>query len=227
MRRRTRYSKNGYTLIEVLIAVAIFSAMVVVSSMALNQGLSQYQNLKERGINFWDKAKYLWLNKSLSSTVDYYVFSRGDGWFPYFRGNQELVSYVSLSPFAGQAPVVVWIRNERQDDGSRSLVYYELPVYAKTLKDIERDFAFKDYEKGSSIALVKKAEDISITFYGYGLPDYRWSWTSEFDGARKKTLPQTLKIAYKDKATGEKNSIILPVNTNSMIKTIYNESYTE
>lgn len=225
--RRLLSSKRGYTLIEVLIGVAIFSAMVILASMALSQGLSQYQHLKDKGINFWDKAKYLWLNKSLSSTVDYYVFSRGDGWFPYFRGNQELVSYVSLSPFAGDKPVVVWIRNERQEDGSRNLVYYELPVYAKALKEIERDYAFGDFKKGSSIALVKKAEDISITFYGYGLPDYRWSWTSEFDSAKKKTLPQTIKIAYKDKATGEKNSIILPINTNAMIKNVYNEIYTE
>lgn len=221
------YSKRGYTLIEVLIGVAIFSAMVVLASMALSQGLGQYQRLKEKGINFWDHAKYLWLDKSLNSVVDYYVYSRGSGWAPYFKGNRDLISYVSLSPFAGEGPVVAWIRNERQEDGSRALVYYELPVYAKDLKELERAYTLGDFKKGASTVLFSKAEEITASFYGYNTTERKGSWSSDFDSARTHQLPEIIKINFKDRETGEKRNIILRTNVNSSIKAFYNEIYSE
>lgn len=219
------FSNKGYTILEVLIAIAIFTAMVTIASMALNQGLGQYHRLMERGINFWDNAKYLWINKSLNSAVDYYVYSRDSGWFPYFRGNQELISYVSSSPLATDEPVVVWIRNERQDDGNRSIVYYELPVYAKNMQEIERQYLFGDFKKGNSITLLKGIGDVSIKFYGYDLLEKQWSWTGDFDGSKRKVLPQAIKIDYKDMGTGERKTVILGINTNSLNKMIYNEGY--
>ncbi|PMP91694.1 MAG: prepilin-type cleavage/methylation domain-containing protein, partial [Hydrogenobaculum sp.] len=56
--------KKGYTLIEVIIAVAIFSMMVVLGTMAFTQGLRQYKNILRHGLNFWQNAKYVWLTKS-------------------------------------------------------------------------------------------------------------------------------------------------------------------
>lgn len=219
------YSENGYTILEVLIAVAIFSAMVAMSTMALDQGLKQYHNLMERGINFWDNAKHLWLNKSLNSSIDYYVCSRDSGWFPYFKGDQELISYVSLSPLAGDEPVLVWIRNERLDNGSRSLVYYEMPVYSMGINDIERQYAFGDFKKGKSIILLKEIQDVEIRFYGYDIMAGKWVWTGDFDGRKKKVLPEVIRVDYRGKDDKEKRRLILGVNTNSMIKMIYNEIY--
>lgn len=227
-RLQRSYSENGYTILEVLISVVIFSVMVTLATMALNQGLRQYHNLMDRGVNFWDNAKYLWLNKSLNSTVDYYVYLKDGGWFPYFKGNQELISYVSLSPLAGNEPVVVWIRNERQDDGSRSLVYYELPVFSMGINEIERQYAFGDFKKGKSITLLKGIQDVEIRFYGYDIYDMkesRWLWSADFDGNKKRVLPEVLRIDYREKDNREKRRLVLGVNTNSMLKMIYNEIY--
>lgn len=221
------YSKGGYTILEVLIAVAIFSAMVTMSTMALNQGLKQYHNLIEKGINFWDNAKHLWINKSLASAVDYYVYSKDAGWFPYFKGDQELISYVSLSPLTGNEPVLAWIRNERMNDGSRSLVYYELPVYSMGINDIERQYAFGDFKKGKSIILLKEIQDVEIRFYGYEIRNAKWVWTGDFDGKKRRVLPEIIRVDYRKKDDKEKRTLILGVNTNSMIKTIYNEIYYE
>ncbi len=217
--------KSGYTLIEVLIAVAIFSTIVTIATMALNQGLKQYHGILDKGINFWDNARYLWINKSLNSTVDYYVYSRGDGWYPYFRGTQEVISYTSLSPLAGNKPVIAWIRNERNDDGSRSLVYYELPVYAKDMKDIEREYVFGDFKNGNSTTILKGIENVDITFYGYDIQDKQYTWSRDFDGKNKRTLPQVVKIDYRKVGEEGRRTITFNINTNSLTKIGYNEEY--
>src|SRR5208283_6146541 len=78
---------KGYTFIEVLVAMAIFSSMIMLATMALNQGLKQYRGLMEKGVNFWDKAKYLWIDSSFGTVVDYYVYKEKVGWAPYFYGD--------------------------------------------------------------------------------------------------------------------------------------------
>ncbi|MCS7106347.1 MAG: prepilin-type N-terminal cleavage/methylation domain-containing protein, partial [Candidatus Aenigmarchaeota archaeon] len=67
-------SVKGYTLLEVLIASLIFSAMIFLATLALDQSLKQYQSLIKRGLNFWEDSKILWLQRSLSSALDYYVY---------------------------------------------------------------------------------------------------------------------------------------------------------
>jgi general secretion pathway protein J len=197
--------------------------LVMLSTMALNQGLRQYHNLMERGINFWDKAKYFWLNKSLNSAVDYYVFTKDAGWFPYFEGSQEGISYVSLSPFVGNEPVIVWIRNERLDDGKRSLIYYELPVYSSGIQEIERLYDFRDFKKAKPLILLQDIQDVEVSFYGYDISEARWAWTKDFAGDKKKILPEVIRIDYREH--NEKKRLVLGINTNSMFKLIYDELY--
>lgn len=214
---------KGYTLIEVLVGMAIFSAMMMLGGVALNQGLKQYHGLAEKGIGFWDDAKKIWIDKSFNSTIDYYVRTRSDGWFPYFKGNQEGISYVSLAPLAGEVPVVVWIKSEAGESGRRSLIYYELPVYTKSYEEIERNEIFADFKKGTSLKLLEGAEDIEFRFYGYDLRERRFKWSSHFDGNRTKMLPSSILISYA--YAGKQDRLIFGINVNSMIKMVYNEIY--
>jgi general secretion pathway protein J len=190
--------------------------------MALDQGLKQYHGLMEKGVNFWDNARHLWLNRSLSSSVDYYVADRGK-WFPYFYGLRDRISYVSLAPLVGDIPVVVWIIKERQDNGRFSLVYYELPVYTKGLKEIERDYVLNEYKKGQSIKLLSDVDNVEPEFYGYDLLKEKDEWSNDYQGDKKMTLPSLLKFNYI--IEGRKNSLVFRINTNSMRKTIYHDIY--
>jgi len=221
--RRKKSSAEGYTLVEVLVATAIFTAMLMLAGMALNQGLMQYQGLVEKGLNFWDYAKKIWIDKSFNSTTDYYVYTRSDGWFPYFKGSQEGISYVSLSPFAGELPVVVWIKNIADDKGKRALVYYELPVYTKSYEEIDRDEVFGDYKKGKSLRFLDSVDGMEISFYGYDLRNRKYGWYGSFDGSRMKALPSLIKVSYSQ--NGAKGSLLFTINVNSLTKTGYEELY--
>ena len=220
---RERYYFRGYTLIEVLVAMAIFSSMVILAGVALNQSLKQYHGLAEKGIGFWDDAKKFWIDKSFNSTIDYYVHTRNDGWFPYFKGSHEGISYISLAPLVGEIPVVVWIRNEAEANGMRSLVYYELPVYTKTYEEIDRDYIFADYKKGRSIKLLEGVEGIEFSFYGYDIKENRFEWFSFFDGNKMKLLPSSIIISYNH--NGKKDRLAFGINVNSFLKMLYNEMY--
>ena len=220
---RERCCPEGYTLIEVLVAMAIFSSMMILAGMALNQSLKQYHGLAEKGLGFWDYAKKIWIDKSFNSITDYYVHTRSEGWFPYFRGSQEGISYVSLAPLTGELPAVVWIRNEAEENGMRSLVYYELPVYTKSYEDIERDYIFADYKKGKSVKLLEGVESIEFSFYGYDIRDRKYGWYNNFDGNRVKLLPSSIIISYNH--NGKKDKLVFSINVNSLVKMYYNEMY--
>ena len=203
--------------------MVIFTAMLMLAGLALNQGLTQYHGLVEKGLNFWDYAKKIWVDKSFNSATDYYVYTRSDGWFPYFKGSQEGVSYVSLAPFAGELPVVVWIKSEEENGGKYSLVYYETPVYTKTYEEIERDYVFGDYRKGKSFKLLEGVGGIEFSFYGYDELKRMHQWYSSFDGKKMKVLPSLVKISYAhDPGRGD---IIVRINVNSLLKRVYNEDY--
>lgn len=214
---------SGYTLIEVLVAATIFSAMVTLASMALNQGLKQYQGLMEKGLNFWDNARYVWIQRSFNSTADYYIHTAMDGWTPYFIGNLDQVSYVSLSPLVGERPVVVWIRYEQEGDGKHSLVYYELPVETKTYDAINRETVFSEYKKGASVKLLEGLDSLEWSFYGFDIGERKYVWSQSYDARRKKLLPALVKVSYGSGAA--KNILVFGINVNSTLKMNYNEAF--
>jgi len=203
--------------------MAIYMAMLMLAGTALNQGLAQYQGLVEKGIDFWDYAKKISLDKSFNSAIDYYVYTRSDQWFPYFKGESESVSYVSLAPFAGDLPVVVWIKSERQSNGKTAVVYYELPVYTKSYEDIEREESFGDYKKGKSMKVLENAESVEFRFYAYDFLTKKYEWVDRFKGSKKKLLPALVKISYMH--NGEKSILNFRINVNSLVKMLYDERY--
>ena len=202
--------------------MAIFSSMIMLATMALNQGLRQYRGLMEKGVNFWDKAKYLWIDGSFGAAVDYYVYKENTGWFPYFYGDGERISYVSLSPLTGDLPVVVWIVKEKRDNGLYAVVYYELPVYTKTCKELDWDYISGNYKKGSSLTLLDGVQDIDMAFYGFDVLRRNGQWSPTFDGSTRRSMPSTVKLTY---VAGTKKQVLLfCINTNTMRKADYNDT---
>ncbi|MGD0280598.1 MAG: prepilin-type N-terminal cleavage/methylation domain-containing protein [Smithella sp.] len=214
---------RGYTLIEVVVAIAIFSAMLLLGGMALNQGLKQYQGLIEKGFCFWDYAQNIWTDKSFHSTIDYYVHTDTQGWFPYFKGDQEGISFVTLAPFAGDMPVVMWIRKENVENGKEKLIYYELPVYAKSYRELEDDFTSGAYKKGRSIRILEGIDRVQFEFYGYDIRDGKHKWSRIYNGEQMKRLPMLVRIEYMQ--GGLKKMLTYAIHVNSLIKWDYTGNY--
>lgn len=217
-----RNSARGYTLIEVIIATAIFSAMVLLATMALNQGLRQYQGLMDKGVNFWEMARHFWMNRSVASMTDYYVSDDKGKWFPYFRGGNDMFSYVSLAPIAGDLPVVVWITREKLEDGRYALIYRERPVHTQTRRNLESDYALETYKKGQSLVVMDGLDDLKFRFYGYYYAKQKEEWSDEYEGEKRFRLPTLVEIDYVSQ--GGKGTLYFGIRANSPRKTAYNET---
>ncbi|MBF0345578.1 MAG: prepilin-type N-terminal cleavage/methylation domain-containing protein [Nitrospirae bacterium] len=216
LNRPYRQSNCGYSLIEVLIAVAIFTSMVMLSMVALNQGLTQYKRLMEEGINFRRYARTFWLHQSTAGMINYLVNDNGR-WFPYFYCSIDRVSYVSASPFSSNVPVIVWIVKEKlPSTGNFALTYYELPVYAKKYEDIERDYSSSDYKKGSSFVILEDIADVRIESYVIDAVTKLWDWRTDYDAKDDKRLPSSIRISFKRQ--GRTEMFYLSIHTNKAIR---------
>lgn len=223
--RQRRQRNKGYTLIEVLVAAVIFAAMIGLATMAFDQSLKQYRGLMEKGINFWDNARNLAFYRSFNCASDYYVRGENGKWFPYFHGSQDLVSYVTLSPMTGDVPVVVWIVKEALSDGFFDVNYYELPVYTKTVWQIERDYVFGDYKKAQPLKILEQITELDVSFYGYDWTKNDYTWTHDFEGEKKLELPVLIKLTYVQE--GERGVMLFGIQTNSPRKYSYNQAYVQ
>lgn len=209
---------KGYTLLEVLIASLIFSMIIFLATFVLNQSLKQYQDLIQKGLNFWENAKIFWLQKSLSSAIDYYVYDeRKKLWFPFFIGNTNEIVYVSLSPLSNDYPVLVVLKKEILSKEKEALVYYELPVYTMNFNDIEKILIFSEYKKYNSVVLFKDLERLSFKFYGYDPANKFYDWFSEYNSNYSFCLPSIIKIEFSKE--GVQDSIYGIINIQKQRKT--------
>jgi general secretion pathway protein J len=215
-------SSKGYTLIEVMVAIVIFSSMMLLAGVALNQGLGQYRGLVDKGLNFWDHAQKIWLDKSFHSMTDYYIFTKSDRWFPYFKGDLNYISYITLAPLVGDEPVVVWLKKEQEENNKFQLLYYEMPVHVKTAEDLEKDYISNEYRKGLPYAILAELDQVDFSFYGCDAKKANCHWQSAYDGKSFKFLPDAVKISYR--RGSESGFLLFSTNVNSEIKKSYDES---
>ncbi len=210
--------KKGYTLIETIIAIAIFAMMVYIGAMALSQGLKQYKHILSSGIGFWKYAKYVWITKNISSMLDYYIWSPY-GYGPYFVGHEDMMSYITLSPLANDMPSqAIWMVKRIKD--RYYLYYYETPAYSKLLRALESEYKEDNYKKLPSFVILKDCDSIKLMYYGYDFNTHKYNWYKNFNGLKAKILPTLVKIVYtKSQKTHE---LIFGVNDNSSYKSNYN-----
>ncbi len=195
--------------------------MILLATMALNQGLKEYHGLMEKGVNFWETAKHFWVDRSVGSMTDYYVSDGKGKWFPYFRGGEDMVSYVSLAPLAGDLPVVVWITKEREDNGKYVLLYRESPVDVKNMKDLDGDYTLDRYKKIEPVVIMEGLEKLRFRYYGLVPGKGVEEWSVDFDGAKRFLLPGVIEMEYV--LNGKKEVLLFGSHVNSTWKANYSE----
>jgi len=216
---------KGYTLLEVLISIVIFSAMLLLGSVAFNQGLKNYETIAKRGIHFWENTRLLLLQRSFSSIFDYFVHDSRGRFFPYFIGRTDLISFVTNSPLSYDYPVLVVLSKEKREEGSLDLVYYEQPVFTMNYDEIERFINFKEYQKlARRVVFLSNLESITFSYYVFDQRRGLYTWVSTYEGRNGLYLPKMVKIEYQEKGAN-RDSLILGIYVDTTRKLFYNEIY--
>ncbi|MBF0320802.1 MAG: prepilin-type N-terminal cleavage/methylation domain-containing protein [Nitrospirae bacterium] len=208
-------SRRGFTLIEVVVGIAIFTSMVLLSTVALNQAFDQYKTVMDEGVNLWKVARSFWIHKSASGMLYYFIDEgKRKEWYPYFVCTTDTISYVSASPMADNVPVVVWIVREKNGNNF-NVVYYELPVYVKKQEELEKDYQNGTYKKGNSFVIIEDVSDVHFESYVADPLTKLWDWSREYYGKTGGKLPKYVRVAYKK--DGRYDALMLSISANATV----------
>lgn len=212
MKNQTRIKDlYGYTLLEVIIALLIFTIMSVLAVRAFEQSLRQYELFKLRDGDLWEEKKWILLNRTFQCLIPYNLSNPRAQRYPYFIGRQNIISYVSNCPIVNDLPVIVFLEKELDQSGKFKLVYYEFPIYSSDYSEIKRLEFTKEYRRGTKLIYLSDVEFIELFFFGYDQIEKRWKWFMEFDGAQTISIPRIVKISYK--SSRHSDTIFLGIGT--------------
>lgn len=196
---------RGFTLIEMLVVMAIFSAVMLIATLSYS-GFAQLWSQREARISVGLErvVEQELLRRSVEGAYDYYVEStETDDRRPYFRGADDHVRYITQSSYflPGSAALV----ELRFLDGR--LLYREWPLRDDYVRDTE------DTPEGPGYSRViwSSVEDARFEYFGY--PDLDAlitsvgagrndadprAWFTDYDALARRLLPQQLRITVID-----------------------------
>jgi len=217
------FRAKGYTLLETLLALLLFSMIVSLSSLILSQSIKYYQNLIQPGLSHTEYTKIFWLEKSFASLFDYYIYDdKKQKWLPLFIETRDKIVYTSLFSLFSNSPVLVILEKVNME-GKYSLIYYETPLYTLTLKDVEKFLALLEYKHFQSFTFFTDLDKLDFQYYIYDSFRKDFYLVSEYNKEIFSDLPQAIQIEYsKD---GMSDSIYAIINLQTQWKSFYNERY--
>lgn len=214
---------KGYTLIEVLVVVVIFSSMIALATAGLSQILNYYENLRKSSFSLSKYLPYLWVDEVFENISDYYIKDNTDNWFLLFKGDEDSMVFVSFKGLSGDSPKLVIIKKEKNSESGYDLVIYETEAYFKDYESVERLLIFKDYKQFEKFVFLSKIDNLRIRYYVYDNLLKRYDWSYQFDPKKNVFLPSMVAFQYDE--NGQRKELYFKIYNNSSYKAIYNELY--
>ena len=187
--------KNAFTLIELLIAISIFSVVVLALYSAFNTGILSYRQI-DSSLNTYEAAR-LALTKIESDLKNSFAYSSSDS---MFKGTFNNLDFYSVSSDLLRIKYLI----------ENNLLIRE--VY-KNL------YALEANPVGQKQILTADTKEISFEYaYPVNSPDkpYDWQdiWPKQGDTSQQKTLPEAVKIklTMNVRGRGAKKEISLEFN---------------
>lgn len=219
-------NSNGFSLIELLVALAILSMTILISSM----GYSFFMEKWDGQLNKFDQqaliAKRLQMVRQALYNTAPYIVKKSDGKAGFFfDGNEDsFVGVTRRSIFGGEFPAVYRVKVSQADDFSYALVYQEQSLENKPLLSVEQPIVF-----GEEIALLSELSDIRIQYFGFEnltqkVSNKKQSWWKTYNGLQRNLMPATLGIIFI--WDGEQQSLEIPlVQADARLLRLFNDDF--
>jgi prepilin-type N-terminal cleavage/methylation domain-containing protein len=208
-RKRKRSSfklQKGFTLLELLLSVAIFSLIVGIVGGAFRLSIRSWEKGEEEVEEFRKTRIVLdMVAQQIKSFYPYWIKKEKE-WMIVFQGESKtlkLISPLSLRyPFiTGLVLVEYSLGQDGDSDNGKSLVVREVRVVDD---DSLEESLKRPKEEGSEIVLLSGLEDLTFEYYVFP-PDSEegewqksWIW-EENKGSDEITFPQAVRITIKQK----------------------------
>ncbi|SHO57582.1 PulJ/GspJ family protein [Vibrio quintilis] len=201
---------SGFTLVEMLVSLAIFSAVLSIVISGLHQGQVQW----EQGARQLDQADYMmkrqsWLRQlfAQANTATFRITYGMEA--PYFNGNEQSLSFISDAPIISGPGTYATVRLELlpQDNGLFELTFTQKP-YSDPYLNPEADLS-----DGASLVLLEDIQSLSWKYflaarteatpmeitYNRFTPRPEGYWDDEYDANFEQALPQYVQMNFKIK----------------------------
>ncbi|MFH1678016.1 MAG: type II secretion system protein GspJ [Candidatus Omnitrophota bacterium] len=169
-----RRSKNGFTFIEMVIVMSMFSLIGMTIYITLSNGIKIWQRLNQTAaqedINiFFDR-----ISRELGNTFEFSAVS--------FQGGEDRISFVNLLSASG-------LNQEEAGIGEVSYTYNKTNRY---LTREERDYSqiYKG-DSGDVKELLKDIDSLGFSYYFYDEEEKEYYWQEQWQG---KDFPLAVKI---------------------------------
>ena len=203
-----RFGKKGFTLLELMLSLAIMGLVLLIIFGALRVGTRAWEKgEKDVAVHQRQRAVLDLLSQQIASACIYEI-KMGDDAF-YFKGSEGKMAFVSRSPIVpGSVTGVVFVRYTIQEgDGQEK----------KQLKLFEKDAGFlkeEDLESQEEEDLFTLISGIQVLQFEYLKEEENKSemdWQVSWDPSEEKGLPLAVRISLKQGEGTAPINLIVPI----------------
>lgn len=196
------FLKRGFTLVELLIAMSIMLAMLVLTATAYQLYTDSWQrDLSKIDQSYQNFRYHDLLLDAMQAILPLAVTDQGAQAY-YFLGREEGFTAVTYSPiFNIGYPAVIRVFREANSDGSYRLVYEEASLQHIVLKSAQQILPFSQRK-----IIYDNISDLSFSYFGWkdintrmaAMDDFSGQsspqWFAEFDALNRRLHPQKIQI---------------------------------
>ena len=202
------FGKRGFTLLELMLSLAIMGVVLLIIFGALRIGTRAWEKgEKDVAVHQRQRAVLGLLSRQIASACIYEV-KMGDDSF-YFKGFEETMEFVSRSPIVpGALTGVVFVKyviQEGDGDGKKQLKLYEKDAGFLKEEDLESQ------EEEDLFTLISGIQDLQFEYLKGGEDKSETDWQASWDPSEEKGLPLAVKIVLNQDEETAPINLIVPI----------------
>ena len=203
-----RFGKKGFTLLELMLSLAIMGIVLLIIFGALRVGTRAWEKgEKDVAVHQRQRAVLDLLSQQIASACIYEI-KMGDDAF-YFKGSEGKMAFVSRSPIVpGSVTGVVFVKymiQEGDGDGEKQLKLYEKDAGFLKEEDVESQ------REEDLFTLISGIQDLQFEYLKGGEDNSDQNWQTSWDPSEKTGLPLAVKIVLKQNEETAPITLIVPI----------------